>query len=71
MFGLTIPNIWKIMSTRTIGEMSKSIWLQIDVLYILIFSIVLFCLITSKEISECVKELENEKEEYIDIEYHI
>ena len=61
MFGLTIPNIWKIMSTRAIGDVNKSIWLKIGVLHVFIFSLVLFCLITSKEISECVKELENEK----------
>ena len=69
MFGLTIPNIWKIVTTKSIGEMNSSIWTKIDVIYIILFSILLFCLITSKEISECVKELENEKEGYI--EYYI
>ena len=61
MFGLTIPNIWKIVTTKSVGEMNSSIWTKIDIMYLFIFSIVLFCLITSKEISECIKELENEK----------
>lgn len=61
MFGLTIPNIWKIVTTKSVGEMNSSIWIKIDIMYLFIFSIVLFCLITSKEISECIKELENEK----------
>ena len=70
MFGLTIPNIWKIVTMKSIGEMNSSIWLQADlIVYVVLFSIILFCLITSKEISECVKELENEKEGYI--EYYI
>ena len=69
MFGLTIPNIWKIATTKSIREMNSSIWTKIDIIYIILFSILLFCLITSKEISECVKELENEKEGYI--EYYI
>lgn len=69
MFGLTVPNIWKIVTTKSIGEMNSSIWTKIDVIYIILFSILLFCLIISKEISECVKELENEKEGYI--EYYI
>ena len=61
MFGLTIPNIWKIVITKSIVEMNSSIWTKIDMIYIILFSILLFCLITSKEISECVKELENKK----------
>lgn len=69
IFGLTIPNIWKIVTTKSIGEMNSSIWTKIDIIYLFIFSVILFCLITSKEISECVKELENEKEGYI--EYYI
>ena len=72
MFGLTIPNIWKIVTIKSIGEMNSSIWLKVDlIIYVVLFSILLFCLIISKEISECVKELENEKEEYVDIEYYI
>lgn len=68
MFGLTIPNIWKIVTTKSIGEMNSSIWTKIDIIYIILFSILLFCLITSKEISEYVEELEkeNEKEGYIE-----
>lgn len=62
MFGLTIPNIWKIVTTKSIGEMNSSIWTKIDIIYIILFSILLFCLITSKEISEYVKELEKENE---------
>jgi hypothetical protein len=69
MFGVTVPNIWKIIITKNIGERNSSIWTKIDVIYIILFSILLFCLIISKEISECVKELENEKEGYI--EYYI
>ena len=68
MFGLTIPNILKIVTTKSIGEMNSSIWTKIDIIYIILFSILLFCLITSKEISEYVEELEkeNEKEGYIE-----
>ena len=62
MFGLTIPNILKIVTTKSIGEMNSSIWTKIDIIYIILFSILLFCLITSKEISEYVKELEKENE---------
>lgn len=62
MFGLTIPNIWKIVTTKSIGEMNSSIWTKIDIIYIILFSILLFCLITSKEISEYVKELEKEND---------
>ena len=63
MFGLTIPNIWKIVTMKSIGEMNSSIWLQADlIVYVVLFSIILFCLITSKEISEYVKELEKENE---------
>lgn len=72
MLGLTIPNIWKIVTIKSVGEMNSSIWLKVDlIIYVVLFSILLFCLIISKEISECVKELESEKEEYIDIEYYI
>ena len=63
MFGLTIPNIWKIVTTKSIEEMNSSIWTKLDlIIYIVPFSILLFCLITSKEISECVKELEKEND---------
>ena len=62
IFGLTIPNIWKIVTTKSIGEMNSSIWTKIDIIYLFIFSVILFCLITSKEISECVKELEKEND---------
>ena len=62
MFGLTIPNIWKIATTKSIREMNSSIWTKIDIIYIILFSILLFCLITSKEISEYVKELEKEND---------
>jgi hypothetical protein len=62
MFGLTIPNVWKIVTTKSIGEINSSIWTKIDIVYIILFSILLFCLITSKEISEYVKELEKENE---------
>ncbi|WP_155282690.1 hypothetical protein [Leptotrichia trevisanii] len=60
MFGLTIPNIWKIATITNIGEMQK----QINVWsfgWLFIFSIILFCIITSREISEYVKKLKNEK----------
>ena len=62
MFGLTIPNVWKIVTTKSIWEINSSIWTKIDIVYIILFSILLFCLITSKEISEYVKELEKENE---------
>lgn len=74
MFGLTIPNIWKIVTTKSIGEMNSSIWTKIDIIYIIyiiLFSILLFCLITSKEISEYVEELEKENEKEGYIEYYI
>ena len=62
--GITIQNIWKIATTTNIGEMVKQIkfWtLALESIPLIIFSIVLFCITTSKEISECVKELENKK----------
>lgn len=63
MFGLTIPNIWKIVTTKSIEEMNSSIWTKADlIIYVVPFSILLFCVITSKEISECVKELEKEND---------
>ena len=60
MFGLTIPNIWKIATITNIVEMQK----QINVWsfgWFFIFSIISFCIITSREISEYVKKLKNEK----------
>lgn len=60
MFGLTIPNIWKIATITNIVEMQK----QINVWsfgWLFIFSIISFCIITSREISEYVKKLKNEK----------
>lgn len=62
MFGLTIPNIWKTVSIKNIDEIrdQSSVYIKMFV-FLLIFGVVLFCIITSKEISECVKELENKK----------
>ena len=60
--GITIQNIWKIATIKSIGEMSSSILTKIDIKIIILFSFLLFCIITSKEISEYVKELEKEND---------
>lgn len=62
MFGLTVPNIWKIVSIKNIGEMKQQLsFLSNYFWFPIIFGIFLFCMITSKEISEYVNEIGNKK----------
>lgn len=64
-FGLTISKIWEIATIKDIGEMNKQVsyflFLFEFAWFPTILGIILFCIITSKEISECVKELENKR----------